>query len=116
LTLYRVVQEAVTNAVRHAQASEIEIRLERLLTDRDDVPRLPAEGRGVLLSVVDNGDGLPDGFRYGFGLLGMTERLRQLGGTLKVTNTHPHGVVVQAWIPEQTPTLITEPLHAHSAD
>ena len=116
LTLYRGVQEAVTNAVRHAQASEIEIRLERLQTDRGDDARSPAEGRGVLLSVVDNGDGLPDGFRYGFGLLGMTERLRQLGGTLKVMNTLPHGVIVQAWIPEQTQALFTEPLHAHSAD
>jgi len=116
LTLYRVIQEAATNAVRHAQASAIEIRLDRQAgygTERS----LRANGtQRIHLSVEDNGKGLPDNLCYGFGLLGMTERVRQLGGTLTITNARTTGVVVQAQVPEQKQAVIAESVDADSAD
>jgi two-component system, NarL family, sensor histidine kinase UhpB len=116
LTLYRIVQEAATNAIRHAQASAVAVRLEWHGAKRDGHFGAATEARGLLLSVEDNGRGLPDDFRCGFGLLGMTERVRQLGGTFRITNAHPSGVIVQAWIPEQEPAAVLEPMHADTSD
>jgi two-component system sensor histidine kinase UhpB len=105
LALYRLVQESVTNAIRHARGSAIEICLDRWA---------PGEAnQGIRLSVRDDGAGLPDGIRYGFGLLGMTERVRQLGGTLSIINAHPTGVIVEALIP--TEDVKGAPIHADPA-
>lgn len=71
-TLYRVVQEGLTNAVRHGRASEIVICLTRQ--------------SGVLtVSILDNGCGCGD-CQEGFGLRHMRERLHMLGGTLDCGN------------------------------
>lgn len=109
LTLYRAVQESVINAVRHAQASAIEVRLGRQPAGGPDA------ARSVFLSVRDNGRGLPDNFRCGFGLLGLTERVRQLGGTLAIRNAHP-GVTIDVTIPEEQHQAAAEPGHAYPAD
>ena len=71
-TLYRVVQEGLTNAVRHGKADRIEIRITRA-------------GDAVSVSVRDNGIGCgkPE---EGFGLRHMRERLEMLGGTLTYGN------------------------------
>ena len=70
--LYRVVQEGLTNAVRHGRADRIEIRITR-------------SGDMVTVSVRDNGTGCarPE---EGFGLRHMRERLQMLGGTLSFGN------------------------------
>ncbi len=116
LTLYRVVQEAVTNAIRHAQASVIEIGLELRSEGMGGDCQSAPGARSVLLSVADNGRGLPHNLRYGFGLLGMTERVRRLGGTLTIMNAHPTGVVVLARIPEREQAQVAEPMHADPVD
>jgi two-component system, NarL family, sensor histidine kinase UhpB len=114
LTLYRIVQEAVTNVIRHAEASAVEIRI---VPERRAGGGCPQSPTGVIaVSVSDDGKGLPDSFRYGFGLLGMSERVRQLGGTLSIRNTSPKGVIVQALIPQYELTAIKEPTHADPAD
>ena len=71
-TLYRVVQEGLTNAVRHGKADRVEIRITRAR----DV---------VTVSVRDNGTGC-DRTEEGFGLRHMRERLEMLGGTLAYGN------------------------------
>ena len=71
-TLYRVVQEGLTNAVRHGQADRIEIRIARA-------------GNVVSVSVRDNGTGCGV-LEEGFGLRHMRERLEMLGGTLSYGN------------------------------
>jgi two-component system, NarL family, sensor histidine kinase UhpB len=88
LAIYRVVQEGLINALRHAQPSRIEIGVE-------------GDSRRVRVSVVDDGVGLPaDWARPGhFGLRGLTERVTQLGGTLRVGNQSGRGVVLTAEIP-----------------
>lgn len=102
LMLYRAAQEAITNAVRHAQASAISVRLARESTGK------------LVLAVRDNGRGLPESFRYGFGLLGMTERVRQVGGTLTVCNARP-GVAVEVAILDRGQP-VTEAAHADPVD
>jgi len=70
--LYRVVQEGLTNAVRHGKADRIEIRIRRA-------------GNTVSVSVRDNGTGCT-ALEEGFGLRHMKERLEMLGGTLAYGN------------------------------
>jgi len=103
LTLYRAVQESATNAVRHAQASAIDVRLERQPASEVATTTGGPAACKVFLSVQDNGTGLPENFRHGFGLLGMTERVRQLGGTLMIKNMQL-GVAVEVTVPEETAT------------
>ena len=86
--VYRLAQEALTNALRHARnASRVEIRVE--------------EGAGTLrLRVTD--DGQIDPVRpasHGFGLLGMTERAQLLGGTLRAGPAPEGGWTVDAELP-----------------
>ena len=90
--IYRLAQEALTNALRHARnASRVEIRL--------------AEGAGRLrLRVTD--DGQIDPARpasHGFGLLGMTERVQLLGGTLRAGPAPEGGWAVDAELPTEIP-------------
>ena len=70
--IYRVVQEGLTNAVRHGRAERIEIRITRT-------------GDAVTVSVRDNGTGCGS-LQEGFGLRHMRERLEMLGGTLDYGN------------------------------
>ena len=102
LTLYRAAQEAITNAVRHAQAKAVEIRLARGPVGE------------MLLTIRDNGRGLPESFRYGFGLLGMVERVRQVGGFLSVGDARP-GAVVALTVPSHEQQAV-ETTHADPVD
>ena len=93
ICLYRVLQEALTNVAKHAQATEVEVRLQR-----DDGE--------VRLLVSDNGRGFdpPSGRslsqeRIGIGLLGMVERLELFGGRLQVASQPGRGVRLAAHLP-----------------
>jgi len=88
LAIYRVVQEGLINALRHAQPTRVDI------TVRCDAERIEA-------TVIDDGVGLPaDWTRPGhFGLRGLSERVRQLGGTFSVGNHADRGVRLSADIP-----------------
>lgn len=96
LALYRVTQESLTNVVRHAHASAVDIRLERATGVHGESD---SAARGIRLAVCDDGVGLSENCRYGFGLLGMTERVRQVGGVVKIINAPVGGVSVEAFIP-----------------
>jgi two-component system sensor histidine kinase UhpB len=85
LTVYRIAQEGLTNAVRHAHASRIELRLNR------------QEGATVL-RILDDGVGL-DGSREGAGLLGMRERALLAGGELSVGARPGGGVELRFAVP-----------------
>ena len=90
LTIYRTVQEAVTNVFRHAGATEVNVSIE------------PAEGQGnrgyARVRVCDNGRGLGPDHRLGLGLKGMRERILALGGTLSVASSE-RGVTIEAVVP-----------------
>jgi signal transduction histidine kinase len=82
---YRVVQEALTNAVRHTDATEIDVHLRH---DR----------HGMEITVTDNGTSTDDVVE-GHGIRGMRERVRALGGTMSIGPRQPHGWSVRARIP-----------------
>jgi two-component system, NarL family, sensor histidine kinase UhpB len=67
-TTYRVIQEAVTNVLKHAQATAMRIRA-------------GVDGNQLLIEIADNGIGFPPGTSFGRGLNGMSERVRALSGT-----------------------------------
>ncbi|MFR0352495.1 sensor histidine kinase [Streptomyces sediminimaris] len=87
---YRIVQEALTNAVRHA-GPEPAVRVE--LYERDGALRL---------SVADDGTGPTPGGTPGFGLVGMRERARSVGGTLDAGPRPEGGFLVSAVLPLTT--------------
>jgi signal transduction histidine kinase len=85
--LYRLVQEALNNAVKHAGASRVEAALERI----DGV---------VEVSVLDDGRGFdPGAAGGGFGLIGMRERVELAGGELRIEAAPGEGTRIRARIP-----------------
>ena len=84
-TAYRIVQQAVANAVRHAGAERIEVRV-RYVPD------------GLSLEISDDGRG-PQGVPGGNGVTGMTERARGLGGWLRAGPGQDGGFQVHGWLP-----------------
>jgi signal transduction histidine kinase len=87
--LYRIVQEALTNVARHAQASEVLIEAS---TDTDTCTiHIEDNGRGTV--VADAGK------RGSFGLLGMRERVRQLHGSLTIDSAPGKGFRIAVQIP-----------------
>ncbi len=79
LTLYRVVQESVTNAVRHAQGSKIEVRIEWKPAKGGEITH-HTMARNVFVSVRDDGKGLPADLRYGFRTAGDERTGSSAGG------------------------------------
>ncbi|MPQ99335.1 sensor histidine kinase [Modestobacter sp. I12A-02628] len=84
---FRIAQEAVHNAVRHARAGQVLVRV----AGRDD---------DVEVDVVDDGVGLPEQRTAGVGLASMRERAAELGGHCEVTDGSP-GTRVRAVLPRQ---------------
>jgi signal transduction histidine kinase len=89
-TLYRVAQEALNNAVRHARATEVTIQAR-------------VEGRSARVEISDDGDGFDvedaERRRPGMGLFAMRERMGLIGGTLAVVSRHREGTRVIATAP-----------------
>lgn len=85
LVIYRVAQEALTNAARHSGASQVELSLVRV-------------GEEIVLEVVDDGTGY-DPARSAGGVRGMHERSRLVGGDLRITSSLGHGTTVRLAVP-----------------
>jgi PAS domain S-box-containing protein len=89
IAVYRMVQEALTNAARHARASRVQVRLR-------------CRAGELQLSVQDDGPGFPlpvRGRPGSYGLLGMRERARLLGGRVEIDNAPEGGGRVRVWLP-----------------
>jgi signal transduction histidine kinase len=89
IALYRIAQEALSNVEKHASATNVTVGLLR-------------EERGVRLRIRDDGIGLaPDAAHAAdsHGLVGMRERIEELGGILQVTANGGRGTLVDAFIP-----------------
>jgi signal transduction histidine kinase len=86
--LYRVVQEALTNVARHSGAHRAEVSLR-------------AAGAWVTGAITDNGRGFDpeDAKPKGLGLVGMEERVRELGGSIRVTSSADRGTRVEIRLP-----------------
>lgn len=92
LSLLRIVQEAVSNAVRHGEASEVLIKLHK---DDDDTLTLEISdnGRGFEAKNINHETLRVEGHR---GLASMTERMSLMGGTVKITSTPGEGTIITA--------------------
>ena len=86
---FRIAQEALTNAMRHAGAARVELRL------RD-------EGDGLRLRVHDDGRGFSPAAARGLGLVIMRERAHGTGGRVDVASTPGAGTRIEAWLPYAT--------------
>jgi signal transduction histidine kinase len=84
--IYRLVQEALNNSARHAHARTVEVRVTR-------------EEACVNFSVRDDGAGFDPRLVRGLGLLGMEERVRRLGGTVRIDSQPGRGTLVAAELP-----------------
>jgi signal transduction histidine kinase len=92
ITLYRITQEAITNAIRHAQASAIQIKLER-------------GTNSLWMTIEDNGRGFEvDKIKSGLGLIGIQERIALLDGEIKIDSSPEDGT--KLWIELPVPESI----------
>jgi signal transduction histidine kinase len=97
-TIYRVVQEALTNVSRHAQATRAVVSI-----------AAASDGSAIRVAVTDDGRGLPaggapsgprgDGLKGGFGLSGMRERAELVGGEIELTPAPGKGTTVRLVVP-----------------
>ena len=96
LAAYRIVQEALTNAVRHSGGTQATVRVDyadgglMIEVDDDGTPRPTARSRGRPADWPG---------RSGHGIAGMTERAKILGGTLQAGRRPDGGYCVRAWLP-----------------
>jgi signal transduction histidine kinase/streptogramin lyase len=96
INFYRIVQESLGNIMKHAQATEVSVRVKR-------------RAENVVLTIEDDGrgfapdEGSPASSRSGFGLTGMGERASLLGGELKVRSIPGKGTTVVCEIPLKPP-------------
>jgi signal transduction histidine kinase len=84
--IYRLVQEALQNAAAHAHAKNAKVIVRR-------------EGVSVVVEIIDDGRGFQPERTRGMGILGMEERVRQLGGTFFVRSAPGKGTMVHAELP-----------------
>ena len=83
-SIYRIIQEALNNVVRHAEATEARVALKR-------------SGNDLFITVADNGKGIAkpsNGQRSGFGLVGISERARMLGGSCLIDSAPGRGTTL----------------------
>ncbi|UPJ46644.1 HAMP domain-containing protein [Bradyrhizobium sp. 200] len=95
LTIYRTIQEALTNVFRHASATCVNVTVEP--TELPSGPGRTGRG-GALVRIRDNGGGLRPDHKLGLGLTGMRERILALGGSLTIASGDG-GVTVEAVVP-----------------
>ncbi len=87
--VYRIVQEALTNCAKHAQAHHVAIQV----TDHHDA---------IDLKIVDDGVGFdPEKTAHsGLGLIGIEERVRELGGAIAIQSSRERGTIIHVKIPQ----------------
>jgi signal transduction histidine kinase len=98
--VYRLVQEALTNVVKHADADRV-------------IVEIVEQGTKLSVTVHDDGSGFDPKQRKngGFGLIGMNERVELVGGRLDIDSRPGGGTTVRAWLPVRRP----EPPAGHDA-
>ncbi len=86
ICIYRLVQEALSNAVRHSGAKNAKVTVQQ-------------SAKSIRVQVTDDGRGFNPRYTRGLGILGMEERVKRLGGTLNVDSGVDHGVTLTAELP-----------------
>ena len=89
MTLFRIFQEALTNVVRHAEATRVTVRLEK--TDEEIVLIIADDGKGITNEQLSK--------PRSFGILGVSERVRFWGGNVTVEGTGGSGTMMRVALP-----------------
>ena len=91
VTVYRIVQEALTNVTRHANAKHVRVEL-------------TLDTQGLNLNIEDDGQGMADtqAVHQGFGLLGMQERVASVAGSMSISSKLGQGVRLAIQIPKES--------------
>lgn len=92
LTIYRCLQQGVTNALQHGSARNIDAQV--LSRERQD-----EAGHELVLTMTDDGIGVPARTPVGFGLSAMRERVIAVDGTCAITRAEPKGTTIAITIP-----------------
>jgi signal transduction histidine kinase len=102
VAIYRIVQEGLTNAIKHAGSADIHVSI--------------SDGEAVTVRVRDEGPGFdPDARHEGFGLIGIRERVELIGGTLHVQSGTGSGTTIEASLPaRRRGRAVPDHLHAAS--
>ncbi|HEY7991158.1 MAG TPA: histidine kinase [Stellaceae bacterium] len=87
LVIYRIVQEGLSNALRHGRPSRVGIEIVR------------DEAAAIVVRVADDGGGCDGGAAPGYGLLGMSERVKNAGGRFVIDSVTGRGLIVTAVLP-----------------
>ena len=93
--IYRIVQEALRNVVRHANAKNVRIRLEQ-------------NGEDLVLTIQDDGRGFVPEREKGLGLLGMEERVTYLHGSFRIESTLGVGTSIRVELARSESGIIVE--------
>ncbi len=103
IATYRIVQEALTNIARHANASNVVIDVHLGNTPGQD---------HIAIAIIDDGCGIKhDPNKKSFGLIGMRERAESAGGSFKISSKQGSGVRIYVQLPFSTPALSSHPSH-----
>jgi signal transduction histidine kinase len=97
--LYRIVQEALTNVVRHARARKVEVEIDH-------------NGAAVVCRVLDDGVGFDPSTVAGpgLGLGGMRERVAPLAGAVRVVSAKGSGTLIEAYVPVEVTRVAANPV------
>lgn len=93
MAAYRIALEAVTNVIRHAHATHAQVRL--VIEEKPQLSKL-------ILTIGDDGRGLPVKHRTGIGLNSMRERAEELGGRFHIAPNPDSGTQITATLPFAT--------------
>jgi signal transduction histidine kinase len=91
MAVYRVLQEALTNVTRHANAKRVEVRV-------------LGKAGGIDVTVRDDGEGFEQSATSGRGLASMQSRIESIGGTLAIASNAGRGTLVHAHVPVEAVT------------
>lgn len=95
INVFRIVQESLTNIVKHSQASDVEIKMSLTGSDSDTIVN-----GDLILTIHDNGIGFDiNSIKPGLGLLGIRERVEALNGSFKIQSDADKGVQIDILIP-----------------
>src|SRR5579862_1284694 len=96
LCVYRMVQESLNNANRHAHAKNVTVELKQ-------------SANPINVKIEDDGSGFDPKRTRGMGLLGMEERVKRLGGTLTIESRPGTRTIIRAELPIDTSTSASAP-------
>ena len=100
-SIFRIIQEIFINITRHSKATRVDVEL---FENEED----------IAISIKDNGVGITESQLLSpasFGIIGMNERIQQIGGKLEISGSPWQGSVVTLRIPLMTETLHEEPIY-----